>query len=194
MSLPKYDKSRRRKTFELLPKGAYIIKIKAAREDENRTGSGTHLTIAFDISEGEYAGFYDQQFQGNTNEDKKWPNDAMFYLSVPADTSPSYVWDNWNTFFADLEDSNNGFVFSGDPASLKGKIIGGKFANEQSEYNGKIYDHTKLRWTCVADDVRAGKAGKMPNDKLIAPAAPKASSSMDGFMDIPDTAEEELPF
>ena len=118
----------------------------------------------------------------------------MFYLSVPADTSPSYVWDNWNTFFADLEDSNNGFVFSGDPASLKGKIIGGKFANEQSEYNGKIYDHTKLRWTCVADDVRAGKAGKMPNDKLIAPAAPKASSSMDGFMDIPDTAEEELPF
>ena len=194
MSLPKYDKSRRRKTFELLPKGAYVIKIKAAREDENRTGSGTHLTIAFDISEGEYAGFYDQQFQSNTNEDKKWPNDAMFYLSVPADTSPSYVWDNWNTFFADLEDSNNGFVFSGDPASLKGKIIGGKFANEQSEYNGKIYDHIKLRWTCVADDVRAGKAGKMPNDKLIAPAVPKASSSMDGFMDIPDTAEEELPF
>lgn len=193
MALPTYDKSKRRKTFELLPKGAYVIKIKAAREDGNRNGSGSHLTIAFDIAEGDFAGFYDQQFHANTNEDKKWPNDATFYLTVPTDNAQSYVWDNWNTFFADLEDSNNGFVFGGDPASLRGKIIGGKFANEQSEYNGKVYDHTKLRWTCVAEDVRAGKAGRMPNDKLIASSTPKPAA-IDGFMDIPDTADEELPF
>ena len=43
----------------------------------------------------------------------------------------------------------------------------GKFRIEQTEYKGVIYDHTRLAWTCVADDVRIGNTGKMPKDKLI---------------------------
>ena len=117
--------------------------------------------------------------------------DAYFRLSVPDDNAKSYIWDNWNTFFADLEDSNNGFVFAGDVGTLKGKVIGGKFHIEQSEYNGNIYDHTRLRWTCVADDVRNGKPGKMPNDKLITPPARPADSD---FLPIPDNADEDVPF
>ena len=74
---------------------------------------------------------------------------------------------NWNSFFSDLEDSNGGFVFKGEILSLAGKRIGGKFRIEQTEYKGVIYDHTRLAWTCVADDVRIGNTGKMPKDKLI---------------------------
>ena len=197
MALPTYDKSKRKKTFEQLPKGAYVIKIIGAREDQNKNGSGTHLSIAFDIAEGKYKDFYAYQHERNTNEDKKWPNDAMFYLTVPADNSPDFVYDNWNTFFSDLEDSNSGFVFSGDAKALKGKLIGGKFHVEQTEYNGQVYDHTRLRWTCVAEDVRKGKAGRLPNDKLIkaSTARPSSDPDIDGFMSIPtDTDEEELPF
>ena len=54
MALPTYDKSKRKKTFEQLPKGAYVIKIIGAREDPNKNGSGTHLSIAFDIAVGKY--------------------------------------------------------------------------------------------------------------------------------------------
>lgn len=196
MALPKYDKSKRKKTFEHLPKDAYVIKIIGAREDPNKSGSGTHLTIAFDIAEGKYKDFYAFQHERNTNEDKKWPNDAMYYLTVPSDNSPQYVFDNWNTFFADLEDSNNGFVFSGDAKQLKGKLIGGKFRIEQTEYNENIYDHTRMQWTCVADDVRQGKAGKLPNDKLITRSGNPAPSqdAIDGFLSIPDGVDEELPF
>lgn len=198
MALPTYNKSKRKSnTFEQLPKGAYVIKIMGAKEDTWPSGDKV-VRIAFDIAEGKYMGFYQAQFDRNTNEDRQWPYDAVFNLNVPNDNSQPYVWDNWNTFFADLEDSNNGFIFDGDLKKLKGKVIGGKFHIEQTAKNGNVYDHTKMKWSCVADDVRNGKAGRLPNDKLIGTGrtASKTSSTseMDGFLSIPEGAEEELPF
>ena len=197
MALPTYDKSKRKKSYEALPKDAYVIKIMNAKETANKNGSGSHVAIAFDIAEGDYKDFYMEQFNANTAEDKKWPNDAIYRLTVPDNNSQQFVIDNWNTFFADLEDSNNGFVFSGDTSKLKGKLIGGKFHIEQSEYRGQAYNHTRLRWTCVADDVRSGKAVKsMPNDKLLGgkPSRSAAQTQDTGFMDVPAGSEEEIPF
>lgn len=195
MNLPSYDKTKRKKSFQALPKDAYVIKIKSVREDTWPSGDGC-LRIAFDIAEGEYKDFYQKQFDANTNEDKKWPMDAVFTLNIPSDGSQQYVWDNWNTFFADLEDSNGGFAFGGDVKTLKGKVIGGLFHIRQNENNGTVYDHTVMRWTRPADDVRSGKFGKLPNDKLIGSGKGKASASTDseGFMVIPDGEEEEFPF
>ena len=195
MSLPSYDKSRRRKSFELLPKGAYVVKILSAKEEKNKSNNGRHLTIAFDIAEGEYKDFYRGQFDESDGEDKKWPRDGVYYLTVPDDGCQDYVTTNWSSFFADLEDSNNGFVFDGDLKSLKGKLIGGKFHNEQSEWSGNVYDHTRLRWTCVADDVRNGKAGKMPNDKLVSRPAGGGLDGLDGeLFDIPEDSDDGIPF
>ena len=200
MALPKYDKSKRQtNNFEQLPKDAYVIKIMGAKEDTWGDGS-KNIRIAFDIAEGKYAHFYQNQFDRNTNEDKQWPFDAVYTLNIPDDQSPEYVWRNWNTFFADLEDSNSGFVFDGDLKKLKGKLIGGKFHIKQSEYNGNVYDHTKMRYSCVAEDVRQGKAGRLPNDVLAGsksnrPAATRSNETgIDGFLSIPEGAEEELPF
>lgn len=197
MALPTYDKTKRKKTFETLPKDAYVVKIMNAKEVENKNSSGRHLAIAFDIAEGDYKGFYMQQFEANTSEDKKWPNDAIYRLTVPDDGSKQFVVDNWNTFFADLEDSNGEYVFTGDCTKLKNKLIGGKFHIEQTEYNGNVYNHTRLRWTCVADDVRSGKAAKnMPNDKLLDARRQSAAASTDadGFMNVGSGSEEEIPF
>ena len=198
MALPTYNKAKRKSnTFEQLPKDAYVIKIMGAKEDTWPSGDKV-VRIAFDIAEGKYMGFYQAMFDRNTNEDRQWPYDAVFNLNVPNDNSQPYVWDNWNTFFADLEDSNSGFIFDGDLKKLKGKVIGGKFHIEQTAKNGNVYDHTKMKWSCVADDVRNGKAGRLPNDKLIGTGrtASKTSSEseMDGFLSIPEGAEEELPF
>ena len=173
-----------------------MIKIKSVREDKWPSGDEC-LRIAFDIAEGEYKDFYQKQFDANTSEDKKWPMDAVFTLNVPTDGCEQYVWDNWNTFFADLEDSNNGFVFGGDVKTLKGKVIGGLFHIRQSENNGTIYDHVAMKWTRPADDVRSGKYGKLPNDKLISGNKGRSSAKAavdDGFMDVPEDAEEEVPF
>lgn len=199
MALPTYDKNNRRKSFEQLPKGAYVLRILGAKEEQNKNGSGRHLTIIFDVEEGEYKKFYADMFERNTNEDKKWPGDATYYLAVPEHGDEEWKFKNWNSFFADLEDSNNGFVFSGDVKSLKGKLIGGKFRIEQSENNGSVYDHTRLYWTCVAEDVRKGKAGKLPNDKLISSSRSSGSgnsgSSLPDFLSIPeDAGDDGIPF
>lgn len=198
MALPSYNKSQRRRNFETLPKGAYVVKIMRAYEEAKKNKPGNNLVVYFDIAEGEYANYYMQQYANNSNEDRKWPNDGIFRLNVPDDHCEAYVWTNWNTFFADLEDSNNGFVFNGNPATLKDKLIGGKMRIEQSEYNGNIYDHTRLYWSCIADDVRKGKAGKMPNDKLITvtsrASAPAPKTDADGFMQLPESSAEEVPW
>lgn len=190
--LPRYDKSARKKSFESLPKGAYVVKIMNAEEEKNLNGIGSHIKVSFDIAEGEYKDFYLQQYRANTNENKDWPYDAVFYVSIPDDKSPEWMRLNYNTFFADLEDSNDGFVCQ-DTKSMKNKLIGGKFRIEQKvASNGNVYDHTKLYWTCIADDVRNGKAGKLPNDKLLNISQPAQN---DGFMDIPDNVDDEgLPF
>lgn len=193
MSLPTYNKDKRKKSFQVLPKGAYVVKIVGVKQTPNKSGNGEHLAIAFDIAEGEYTDFYQKQFDSNPNEDRKWNNDGIYRLNIPNDGSASWVWDNWNTFFADLEDSNQGFVFDGENlTALKGKLIGGKFNIRQTTYNGNIYDHTQLKWTCIASDVRNNTYGKLPNDQLEK-SAPKPAADSSGFMTLPDD-DEEIPF
>lgn len=193
MAFPSYDKNKRKKPFRMLPVGAYVIKIIDAKEEANKSGRGSHLTIAFDIAEGEHKGFYMNMWNDFTSEDKKWPRDGVMYLVVPYDGAHEMVWQNWNTFFANLEDSNNGFVFDtnkGDLKTLIGKLVGGKFRLEQNEYKGNIYDHVKLAETCTAEDVRSGNYGTMPKDKKVAQSA----GPTDEFLTIPDSVMDEVPF
>lgn len=180
-------------SFELLPKGAYVCKILKADEAKNSSGNGSHIRIGFDIAEGEYKDFYKKQFDANTNEDKKWPNDAMYLLSVPNDNSPEWQVQQWDTFWTILEDSNEGFVFDGESTKLKNKVFGGLFHIEQSEYDGNIYDHTKLKWVRAAQDIRDNKYGKLPKDKLVGSNTQKEAKD-DGFMNVPEGEGDEIPF
>ena len=176
--------------YEALPKGAYVIKILNAKEEANSNGKGTHLKVSFDIAEGEYSGFYKKLFDNDTREDKKWPVDANVYLTCPDDNSEQFIVDNFNKFITAVEDSNEGYKWNWKEASLKDKLVGAKFYIEQSEYNSNIYDHTKAKCFVAAQKVREGKAGRLPNDKLVT-AKPSGS---DDFMSIPDSIDEEIPF
>ena len=179
--------------WENLPKGAYILKFLSAREEANKNSSGSHLAIAFDIAEGEYQGFYKKAFDNDTREDKKWPNDAVIYINCPEDNSEQWVVDNFNKFMTAVEDSNEGYHWGWDESTLKNKLVGAKFCIEQSEYDGKIYDHTKAKWFIAAKKIRDGKYGKLPNDKLI--TASVANDGPTDFMNIPDNiTDEEIPF
>lgn len=178
--------------FELLPKGAYVIKLLSVKEEFSKDKPTSYLKMAFDIAEGEYKDFYKRAFDNNTKEDKKWPNDAVIYLTVPTDTSDQWIVDNFNKFMTAVEDSNKDYHWSWDESTLKDKLVGAKFCNEQSEYDGKVYDHTKAKWFIAAQKVRDGKFGKLPNDKLISTTSTNSSSpANEGFQPIPD---EEIPF
>ena len=199
MTLPTYNRNNRRKTFELLPKDAYVVRILSAKTAETKSGFN-QLVIAFDIAEGQYKDFYKAQYDANSSEDKKWPNDAIFRMTIPYDGCPDYIVTNYDSFFADLEDSNDGFVFSGDEKTLKGKLIGAKMHIEGSMWNGKAYTHTRMRWTCVVDDVRKGKAGRLPNDKYPADWNPNGNgtsgSALDSYANsgFSSDSDDEIPF
>lgn len=192
--LPTYNRKNRRTEYVQLPKDAYVVRILSAKVARTKAGND-QLVVAIDINEGEYKDYYKAQYDRNANEDKKWPNDGTFRLTIPYQGCADYIVTNWDSFFSDLEDSNNGFAFSGDEKALKGKIIGAKMHIEESEWNGKVYQHTRMRWTCTADAVRQGKAGRLPNDKLIE-RKPAAASVNDyvggGFASVPDI--DEIPF
>ena len=199
MALPTYNRNNRRKTFEPLPKAAYVVRIMSAKIVKDKNGND-QLVIAFDIAEGEYKDFYKGQFDRNTSEDRKWPNDAIFRMTIPYDGCPDYIATNYDSFFADLEDSNDGFVFSGDEKTLKNKLIGAKMHIEGSMWNGRAYTHTRMKWTCVADDVRKGKAGRLPNDKYPADWNPNATgtsgSATDNYVNsgFSNSDDDEIPF
>lgn len=185
----------KRSTFQQLPKGAYVIKILSIKEEQNNSGNGSHLKLAFDISEGEYADFYKKMFDQNTNEDKKWPMDAVYNMSVPDDDSPQWMIDNFRTFTDALEESNQGYHFDWDERKWKGLKIGALFCIEQSEYNGNVYDHTRPKWFRPAEDIRQNKYGKLPRDKMVkASGESSVWVDSDGFMTVPATTEDELPF
>lgn len=173
--------------FELLPKGAYVIKLLSVKEVTRDNGS-SYLKIAFDVAEGEYAGFYKRLFEADTREDKKWNNDAVLYISCPDDNSEQFIIDNFNKFMTAVEDSNSGYHWGWDETTLKDKLVGAKFCNEQSEYNGNIYDHTKAKWFIAAQKIRDGKYGKLPNDKLI------NSQDVGSIIAVPELTDEEVPF
>lgn len=194
MKVPSYNKENRKKHFERLPKGAYVCKIMHLEEKQSKAGNPM-VVIYWDIAEGEYKDFYGIQFKENTSEDKKWSYDATMYLNVPYEGCKPYITEAWDTFWADIEDSNNGYVFEGDEKKTEGKTFGAAMRNEQTEYNGNIYDHTRIAYTCIAQNVRDGKV-KEASDKLIDTGSGTSvgDGTADGFMATSPAPAEDLPW
>lgn len=189
MKVPSYNKNNRKQVFESLPKGAYVCKIMHLEEATSKKGNSM-AKIFFDIAEGDYKDFYNQQYKKNTNEDKVWSYDATMYLMVPTEGCESWITEQWDTFWANIEDSNNGFVFDGNEKKVEGKVFGGVFRIEQSESsNGNVYEHTRLAYTRIAQDVRDGKVTKLPKDKLVG-----TEGSAEDFVEVPESAVEDLPW
>lgn len=189
MKVPSYNRENRRtdNSYETLPKGNYVCKIMKAEEHTSKEGK-ISIKLSFDIAEGDYKDFYAKKYQEDTREDKKWNRDAEYYISIPTDSSTDFIKTKYDTFFANLEDSNNGYVFQGNLDELKGKIFGAIMFLEQNEYNGRIYDHVKIFDSRIAQDVRDGKIRFVPKDKMV------GGSPSDDFVAVAPGSPEDLPF
>lgn len=190
INVPKYNKNNRRQNFDQLPKGVYVCKILHLEEATSKKGNPM-IKIYFDIAEGDYKDFYKKQYEANTNEDKSWSYDATMYLNIPTEGCQPFITEQWDTFWANIEDSNNGYVFDGNEKKAEGKTFGGVFRTEQTEgNNGNIYDHTRLAYTRIAQDIRNGKVTKLPKDKLVG----NEPLNTDDFVSVPDNSVEDLPW
>lgn len=129
--------------YETLKLGAHEIKILDAREHTSELSGNTSLKISVDIAgKDEQAGFFQKQFDNNTNADKKWSNGACKYLSLK-DDQLSYL----KGFITTLEKSNPSFKFNtkGKWEQLEGLKLAGVFRLEEYEkQDGTTGTTTKL--------------------------------------------------
>lgn len=191
-----YEQTRGYSDSEQLPRGGYVCVIKGAKIQENDYGQS--IKIAFDITEGEYKGFYQGKFDANTNEDKKWP--GTFLLNVPKDDGSEQ--DGWTkrkfrTFTDALEDSNSNYHFDWDETKFKGKLIGFVFNyREWKAPDGRVVLSANPAKSVSVEKIRKGNF-KVPEDKLLKSGSRSTAAKPEGtsdFINIPEGVDTEVPF
>ncbi len=189
--IKKYNGYKAEKTSgprEILPAGGYVGKIINAKVESYTWGE--RLAIAYDVVEGEYAGFFKKDFDGNPNEDKKWR--GTLRLTIPTDAADQQNdWNRrrFNNFTACLEESNSGYHWDWDETKLRGLGIGVLVREKEWEMNGNTGWTTEACDTACIEAIRAGKF-RVPKPYALkhkaedtAPATPAAVED-----------DSELPF
>lgn len=170
-----------------VPAGGYVGKVISAKIAEYSWGD--RLEIAFDIAEGEHAGFFDKQFKANTANDKKWK--GVCRINLPAEDAEEWQYRGINNFLYSIEESNNGFTFDFENlATAKGKMCGFIFNRREWELDdGRTGWTTECRTTATVEEIRNGDF-RIPKDR---PLKNKPAQQNNGFEEI-DDAGDELPF
>lgn len=188
-----------------LPAGGYIIKIIAAKVStyEYNGNSFDKLEIAFDINDGEYKGFYQQDFDSQQQEDKRWKGVKRF--NVPTDDGSDADALSQRILKGAteaLEDSNPGYHWDWDETKLKGKIVGCIFRLEEWIMNGKKGWKAQPFKFVPVEDIKSGnfKQPKFKSHRDFPNDTPDNYQNMDTASNIKERFEEldinegDLPF
>ena len=167
--------------FEKLPPGGYVVKIVSATD--HPTEEKPYLDVVYDIAEGEYAGYYSDEW-GRTNE---WAHSTRWYYTKAA----------LGMFKGNLKavDESNGTGFETaamtgiDERRLSGCLVGMIIGEEEYESNlGETKTRLRVRGVRPAAAIREGKFKQPELKKLAAKEEPLIPSK-------PDKANlEDLPF
>lgn len=177
---------------EQLPPGGYVVIINAAEIRRAQSGY-EYLDLSIDIAEGEYKGFYHNDFYAQDGQEKKrWK--GHYRQGLPqSEQSSSY----FKGMVTAIEESNPGYTWNWDERSLVGKIVGCLMRSEEWEYNGYTGMRTEPMAFTSADRIRKGDF-KIPNPKMLANkppvtgfAQPPQQQMPSGFEAINDDA---IPF
>ncbi len=168
--------------FETLPLGGHICAIKQAKLDKTKMGKNV-LILLFDIFEGEHKDFYKRDFERRkeNNTEAKWQG---VYRQLTEGKSLSF----FKGMITAIENSNSTYKWNWDESTLKSKLFGGVFGQEEYESNdGKVKLSTKCRWIRSVEQIRKGV--EVPEVKRIT----KKTTTSDGFYPVTDS-DDDLPF
>lgn len=173
-----------------LPLGAYVCKVKQVRIQDNSFGS--QLCMLFDISEGEYAGFFQKDYAGNTAQDKKWR--GVLRVWIPADDGSEkdeLTKRGFKGMVTAFEKSNPGYKWDWNENSLVGKQVGILFRNEEWDYNGK-HGWAVRPFRAISVDTVRDESYTLPKDKPLSATTNVApTNTNNGYVEVED---DELPF
>ena len=190
----KFDETQAQREFIPVELGGHILVIKEVLEMQSRTGRDM-LRISFDFADSDrQPKHFEKLFRDDIRPDKKWPFGGTTYL-LTEDNEGSCS-RQFKTFTTSVEKSNPGFAINwGDKFAgcFKNKLVGGVFGIVEEEYDGKRTMKRPLRWFRSVDGVLEAD---IPEEKLLAPSTNNyvPAPNSDGFLNIPDGIDEELPF
>lgn len=181
-----------------LPVGAYEIKIIRAEEQSGKDKNGKDfckLCLLFDISDGEYKGYYRNKFE---NEKKSYPNTAKFKGVLRLDYPNGGEFDESNekrikTTLERIKQSNNlniDFSKEWDGGKLKGCEVGMVFREQEYDYNGNQGMTAQPYQVITLENLREGKF-TIPNPRYLNGNAPKETTSAASADEVLD---DDLPF
>ena len=158
-------------------------------EEITASNGNQYLKISFDTAKDDVQpNYYSNAYKGDTRENKKWSGvTTVFPTDRDGKTSKQF-----KTFCTAVEHSNTGFkMVWGEQFcnALKGKAVGGVFGEEEYIGNdGTVKTARKLFWFRGIDKVMDAE---VPAKRTV--DAPQ-QAGYDGFMNIPDSIDNELPF
>lgn len=182
-----YDEAQVLGEFTPINLGGHKLVIMKVEEVTANNGN-QYLKISFDTAKDDVQpNYYSNAYKNNTMDNKKWSGvTTVFPTDKDGKTSKSF-----KTFCTAVEHSNSGFkMVWGDQFcnALKGKAVGGVFGEEEYVGNdGTIKTARKLFWFRGIDKVMDAE---IPAKRTVEPQP----ASNDGFMNIPDSIDNELPF
>jgi hypothetical protein len=177
-----YDETEVFTEYKTIPPGGYICRINGAKIEKTQQSQKEVLILAFDIAEGEYKDYYSEQFirkSANATSEVKWPGT---YRQLTEGKSLPF----FKGLITAIENSNPGYTWNWDEKTLKGKLFGGVFGQEeyQKQNNGGIGISTKCQQIRSVEQIRKGV--EIPQIKRL-----KQGNNPFGGTVMP---EEQIPF
>lgn len=167
--------------------GGYVCVILACTIETSKNNKQM-LVVNFDIAEGDFKGFYKEQYKNaprdnNNPVEPKWR--GKYYLLLEGDNYEGRL----KAFITSVEESNEGYVWDWNEASLKGKQFGAIFRDEEYVYNGEIRTIAKIWQVRSAKTIRTNEF-EIPRKKEL-PVDEK--QELDNSLSIP-ASDDQLPF
>lgn len=160
-----YDEIQVNQEFEKLELGGHKGIIKSVEEYTSAISGNTSLKVEVDTAnDDKQPGYFQKQFDENTNMDKKWSTGATKYVSLKQDENCIKM---LKAFITSVENSNNGFNYDWNKEvdQLKGKKVGLVFGLEEYQNDkGETKTATKLTQFRSIDKV---DNAKIPNVRLL---------------------------
>ena len=173
--------------------GGHHAVIVSVKEQKSSTGKDM-VVVAIDFAKNDsQPGYFKDQFDNDNRAEKKWPYQAVQYIVT--EDSEGKCSRSFKGFITAFERSNNVKTNWGDKFvnQFKNKKIGVVYGEVEEEYNGELKTSRRIRWFC--EDANADSA-KIPEKKYATTytSKPAETANSDGFMNIPEGTDEEIPF
>ena len=184
-----YDEVQAGGDFTPIELGGHKLVIKKLEECKASNGN-SYLKVSFDTAQDDkQPNYYTEQYKNDTRDTKKWGGVAtIFPTDREGKTSKTF-----KTSCTSIERSNNSNIQwgAGIEASIVGKVIGGIYGEEEYLNSmNEVKTARKLFWWRSTE----GIANATVPEKRVLEQDTGTMVDQDGFMKIPDSIDEELPF